>query len=142
MINKNGSLPASLAHPLRFMNLRINPLTRNNRQFDAPMLFPGYSFRFFHQQCAKALSNHKKLFSLENAKRVKQKEEVPDLMLELGRITAMHRDSRAIHMKLSYNATTPFRSFLPHELRTKRALLRALPQPQKTNEDILLGVFV
>jgi hypothetical protein len=63
-------------------------------------------------------------------------------MLELGRITAMHRDSRAIHMKLSYNATTPFRSFRPHELRTERALLRALPQPQKTNEDILLGVFV
>lgn len=65
-----------------------------------------------------------------------------NLMLELGRITTMHRYSRAIHMKLSYNATAPFRSFLPHELRTESAFLRALPQPQQTNEDILLGVFV
>jgi hypothetical protein len=63
-------------------------------------------------------------------------------MLELGRITAVHRYSRAIYMKLSYNATTPFRSFLPHELRTESSFLRALPQPQETNEDILLRVFV
>ena len=48
-----------------------------------------------------------KIYSVSKVPKSQTKREKPDLMLELSRITAMHRYCCAIYMKLSYNATTP-----------------------------------
>ena len=50
----------------------------------------------------------KGLFSPRKSQTITNGRGKTDLMLELGRITTMHRHSRAIHMELSYNAATPF----------------------------------
>lgn len=62
-------------------------------------------------------------------------ESVSHLMLELARVSAAHRDHAAIHVQLTDNGHASF------ELRAE-GLWRAAAQPQQTNQDVLLRVFI
>ena len=62
------------------------------------------------------------------------------LVLKFRRITPVDRHGGAIHMQLSDDAAAPFLS--PHQLRPERALVRALPQAKKPDEDVSFRVFV
>ena len=52
----------------------------------------------------------------------------------------MDRDGRAVYMQLSNYTAAALIS--PHQLQPECALVRTLPEPQETDQDILRGVFV
>lgn len=52
----------------------------------------------------------------------------------------MDRDGRAVHMQLSNYTAAALLS--PHQLRPERALVRTLPQSEKSNQDISLRILV
>ncbi len=58
------------------------------------------------------------------------------LMLELGRVSCMHRHSRAVYMQLSNQ-----RRRLARELGSE-GLATALTESQQTNEDVLTRIFI
>jgi len=62
------------------------------------------------------------------------------LMLELGWIAAMYRNSCPINMELANNAASS--CFGTNELRPESTFLRTFPQSQQANENILFRIFV
>ncbi len=63
-------------------------------------------------------------------------------MLELRWVSSMNWYGRSIHVQFSNDAASPERILAPDELRAERTFLRTFSEPQKTHENVLLGVFV
>ncbi len=64
------------------------------------------------------------------------------LVLELCGVSSMHRHGCTIHVKFPYDASTAFCPIFTHELRAKRPFFRTFSQPEETNEDIALRIFI
>lgn len=113
-------------------------LTGDDCQFHAVMFFSSYSLGLLHKHCSKALEMPLKLPGFTQT----FIDSGSYLMLELGWIPAVHRHGCAVDMQFPHDTASTFGTFLPHELRPECSLVRALAQPQETDQDVSLGVFV
>ena len=87
--------------------------TRDDADLATAVFLAGNVLRLFHQEGTKAT------------------------MLELARVTAMHRDSGAVDMQLVHDT-----GLLTCELRMEGVCCAALAELQETDQDVLFGVFI